>query len=98
MKLLIKIVATVTITFAVFPALAQKKELNLTVGKSTDNSYTKGKEAEIMGTFPDSANAKNAWLTNAFAELALKTPKRWSYGLLAEVHRNTLIKKKQDVL
>ena len=73
-------------------------EINLLVGKSSDNSYTKGKEAEVIGTFPDSTDAKHNWLTNAFVEFGITTTSsRWSFGLTGELHRNTLIDKEKDL-
>lgn len=93
-----------TLILLAFPLLcvhcliAQEKGMSFTLGRSSDNSYTKGKEAEVIGTFPDSLNAKDAWLTNAFFELTYTDTNRWQYGLIAEIHRNTLIAKEQHVV
>jgi hypothetical protein len=76
--------------------LAQKKGFFLTVGKSSDNSFTKGKEAEVIGTFPDSTDIRS-WLTNAFIEFGYKTNSKLKFGLTGEIHRNSLIDKPQYV-
>ncbi|MDR7127685.1 hypothetical protein J2X69_000013 [Algoriphagus sp. 4150] len=70
----------------------------LTIAKASDNDFTKGQSAEFIGTFPSSDTVSNSWLTNAFIETSVGTAiSRWSFGLTAELHRNTLIEKKQDV-
>lgn len=72
--------------------------VELILGKSSDNDFTKGKEAEIVGTFPESDTLENSWLANAYLQLGLSSDSsRWSFGLTAEIHRNTLIEKGQDV-
>jgi hypothetical protein len=73
-------------------------KISFSVGKSSENTLTKGKDAEVIGTFPSSDTVKNSWLTNAYAEIKMKSDlNRWSIGLLTELHKNTLIEKKQNV-
>ncbi|WP_155847095.1 hypothetical protein [Algoriphagus marincola] len=70
----------------------------ITIAKASDNDFTKGKPAEFIGTFPSSDSVENSWLANVFIETSIKSAlSRWSFGLMAELHRNTLIEKKQDV-
>ncbi len=72
--------------------------LSLNIGKSSDNSYTKGKGAEISGTFPKNDTIDNSWLTNSFIEIGLVSDSsQWSFGFVGEIHKNTLIEKEQDV-
>ncbi len=73
-------------------------KLKITIGKSTDNELTKSKPAEIVGTFPAADSVDNSWMVNGFVEWGVTTAKtRVSIALSAEMHRNTLIAKKQDV-
>ncbi|GCC53504.1 hypothetical protein SanaruYs_37490 [Chryseotalea sanaruensis] len=95
-----------TIIITVYSTSAQSQQsqprdsvvFKLTIAKASDNDFTKGKPAEFIGTFPSSDTVSNSWLTNALIETSLGTAiSRWSFGLTAELHRNTLIEKKQDV-
>lgn len=72
--------------------------LSLNIGKSSDNTYTKGKGAEISGTFPKNDTIDNSWLTNSFIEIGfVSDSSQWSLGFVGEIHKNTLIKEEQDV-
>jgi hypothetical protein len=71
---------------------------SLNIGKSSDNTFTKGEGAEISGIFPKSDTVKNSWLTNSFIEIGIVTDNsRWGFGLVGEIHKNTLIEKEQNV-
>lgn len=72
--------------------------IHLTIGKSSDNTFTKEKEAEVVGTFPDSDTLKSSWLSNAYLEFGLTSDSSgWSFGFIGELHKNTLVEKEQDV-
>ncbi|MDB4583104.1 hypothetical protein N9164_08130 [Draconibacterium sp.] len=94
-----------TLIFTVISISAQSQNqardsvsFKLTIAKASDNDFTKRKPAEFIGTFPSSDTVNNSWLTNAFVETSIETAvSRWSFGLIAELHRNTLIEKEQDV-
>jgi hypothetical protein len=72
--------------------------MSLNIGKSSDNTFTKGEGAEISGIFPKSDTVKKSWFTNSFTEIGLVSDSsRWGFGLVAEIHKNTLIEKEQDL-
>jgi len=72
--------------------------VSLNIGKSSDNTFTKSKGAEITGTFPGNDTVESSWLTNSFLELGLVSDySGWSLGLIGEIHKNTLVEKEQDV-
>jgi hypothetical protein len=89
------------------PVSAQKRVLsgpadtiriNFSVGKSSDNTFTKSKSAEISALFPDNDTVKKSWLINSFAEFGLISDStRWSLGMVGEIHKNTLVAKEQNV-
>ena len=92
--------------FLIFPFFAMSQQTNdkdslvfkISIAKASDNDFTKGKPAEFIGTFPSSSTVENNWLANAFLETSFSTAySRWSFGLIAELHRNTLIEKEQNV-
>ena len=72
--------------------------INLSIGKASDNQFTKSEGAEIIGTFPENDSISNSWLTNAYLEFGMVSDStHWSIGLVGEIHRNTLVEKKQHV-
>ena len=74
------------------------QDFSLTIAKASDNDFTKGKPAEFIGTFPSSDTLSNSWLANGFLETSLTfDSSRLTIGLSAELHKNTLIEKEQDV-
>lgn len=72
-------------------------QFQVQVGQSSDNSYTKLKDALIQYTNPADNIAASSWLVNGFIEVGYKTDKNHTFGASYELGRNTLIKKIQHV-
>lgn len=78
-------------------AFSQNSELR--IGKSTSDKLQRNKAAQIVGTFPNNDTIPNSWLVDGFIEYSRKDDilKGFEFGVFVEVHKNTLIAKRQDV-
>lgn len=77
------------------------QEISVNVGQATDNDYTKGEPAKFMYTNP-SDTTESSYQIQGFVELGLKwlrptNNNDYALHLGAELHKNTLIDKEQDV-
>ncbi|HYC86243.1 MAG TPA: hypothetical protein VEB86_13515, partial [Chryseosolibacter sp.] len=75
-----------------------RAQFNLQIGQSSDNTFTKGKDAEFQITDPADDAIQDSWLVNSYLETGYKfNDETMSVGLTGEIHRNTLVAKKQHV-
>ncbi|WP_136073123.1 hypothetical protein [Candidatus Ulvibacter alkanivorans] len=67
-----------------------------TVGKASDNSFTRTEPAILNVTFPGNDSIPNSYSIDGYLAYDMKFNPKWSLSLQAERHKNTLIEKEQD--
>ncbi|CAL2061699.1 hypothetical protein [Tenacibaculum sp. 190524A05c] len=66
------------------------------LGKSSDNSFTRAQPAIVNITYPEDRNLKNSFSVDAFLAYDLSLNKNWAVSFQLEKHKNTLITNEQD--
>jgi len=74
-------------------------EKGISVGRSSDNKFTRSLPAQFIATYP--SNADNSYSINGFMSVNLykgaKKHPDTKFSLIYELHKNTLISKKQNL-
>jgi hypothetical protein len=78
-------------------SLSKNGVLNLSLGQSSDNSFTQSGPAKIVGTFPGNDTLKNSYLVNSYIAFTYSLPLHLKISLIGELQKNTLAEKKQNV-
>lgn len=87
------------ILFSFASIVTYSQNLSVNIGKSTTNSLTKSKSAQVIATFPENDTLKNSWLLDGFIELKINNAfNNYNFGVLSEFHKNNLTGKEQDVM
>lgn len=69
----------------------------LKIGQSSDNSYTQSKEGQLIGVFNANDTIEDTWQADIYMALVFGKNTNWNIGGTFELHRNTVIEKKQNV-
>lgn len=88
------------ITFHEVPA-QNNWEKGITIGQSSDNSYTKSLPAQFISTYPSDSDIDDSHSINGFIDLNFYKGSKGSpnikFSIFYERHKNTLIDKEQDL-
>jgi len=69
----------------------------ISLAQSSDNAFTESEPGKFIATFNSSDATKDSYMINGYLGIGFNLGRRWELALTAELQRNTLIKKEQNV-